>query len=304
VPRPKADRRFALASGLAALLASVLVARAAPARPGEAAQAPAAATSRDSVWETAKAQVHRGVLNTIEQRQAELRRGLSACYVTHGPLSGDAIALTLDDGPHPEFTPQLLDILREQQVPATFFVVGQMAEKRPDLIRDIAADGHCLGNHTYHHVRLPGLATGTVATEIKACGLVLEGITGQAPHWFRPPGGGTNTRVGIVARALGYRVALWDVLAADSARPGECQIGGRILGETHPGAIILLHDGVQQTVEVLPWVIVALKQIGFRFVTLDELMAPQTLDWDALMRELGIPLDTTPTDKGQPPARF
>ena len=300
MPRLRAVRRYgwlALVGGVGALVASLLVVRTAQARP-------AATASPGSAWEAARAEVHRGVLNTLQQRQAELRRGLSAYCVTHGPSSGDAIALTFDDGPHPSFTPQLLEILREQQVPATFFVVGEMAEKQPDLIRRIVADGHCLGNHTYHHVRLPGLAAGTIATEIKACGLVLQGITGQAPHWFRPPGGDTNTRVRMVARALGYRVALWDVFTADSGRPGSGEIGGRILGETHPGAIILLHDGVQQTVEVLPWVILALKQVGFRFVTLDELLAPEPQDWDALMRELGLNPDPPRAGKPQPAARF
>jgi len=272
------------------LLSGVLAAQAGPA---EAAPAKAVST-----WEAARAEVHRGVLPTLQQRGAELRKGLSAYCISHGPSSGNAIALTFDDGPHPDFTPQILDILWEQQVPATFFVVGEMAEKHPDLIRRAAADGHCLGNHTYHHVRLPGLPAGTVATEIKACGLALQDITGQAPHWFRPPGGGTNTRVGMVARALGYRVALWDVLTADSGRPLAGEIGGRMLGEAHPGAIILLHNCVRQTVDVLPWVILALKQLGFRFVTLDDLLAPEPQDWDALMHELGIPLEP------QAPVRF
>jgi peptidoglycan/xylan/chitin deacetylase (PgdA/CDA1 family) len=268
------------------LLSGVHAAQPAPAKAG-------------SAWEIARDEVHRGVLNTLQQRQAELRKGLSAYCVSHGPSTGNAIALTFDDGPHPNFTPQILDILWEQQAPATFFVVGEMAEKHPDLVRDIVADGHCLGNHTYHHVRLPGMPTGTIATEIKACGLVLQDLTGRPPHWFRPPGGGTNTRVGMVARALGYRVALWDVLTADSARPLAGEVGGRILGEAHPGAIILLHSGVQQTVDVLPWVILALRQVGFRFVTLDELLAPETQDWDALMREFGIAAEPARTTRPQ-----
>lgn len=259
---------------------------------------PAEPARAGSAWETAKTEVHRGVLNTLEQRQAQLRKGLSAYCLGHGPRTGNAIALTFDDGPDPDFTPEILDILRGQQATATFFVVGEMAEKHPELIREIAANGHCLGNHTYHHVRLPNLPTGTIATEIKACGLVLQSVTGQCPRWFRPPGGGLNTSVRMVARALGYRVVLWDVFTADTGRPGSGEIGGRILADTQPGSIILLHNGVQQTVDVLPWVILALRQLGFRLVTLDELLAPAPADWEALMREFGLSLDP------HGPARF
>ncbi len=286
--------------GVSVLVAALLPALSAVARP----QAPVAAPEPAGAWEMAKDQVHRGVLNTLAQRRAELRRGLADYTVSCGPRWGDGIALTFDDGPHPDFTPQLLAILRQQQVPATFFVVGEMAEEHPDLVQAIAADGHCLGNHTYHHTRLPGLSEGTIATEIKACGLVLQDLTGQAPCWFRPPGGESSPRVAMVARALGYRVVLWDVLPGDTARPQAGLIGGRMMGEARPGSIILLHSGVPETVEVLPWVIFGLRACGFRFVTLDELLSPTATAWERFMRDLGISLTPTLDPPKQPPVRF
>jgi len=243
-----------------------------------AAPVPAPPPREVSVWEAAREDVHDGVLNVLTQREPELRHGLRRRPVSHGSRRRREIALTFDDGPHPEFTPKLLSLLRQQNVKATFFLVGEMAEKRPDLVKEALADGHCLGNHTYHHARLVGLPLGTTATEIKAGGMVLRDITGQAPRWLRPPGGDTDARTLIVARALGYRVVLWDVFPADSRKPGHRQIRERMLNDSGPGSIVLLHDGIQQTLDVLPEVIAKLKARGYRFVTLDEMLQPQAAD--------------------------
>ena len=109
------------------------------------------------------------------------------------------IALTFDDGPHVASTLQLLALLKQFDVKATFFVVGEMAEQHPELVRAIAADGHVLGNHTFHHVNLKKIAPEYVAVELKACGEVVQSSIGRAPHLFRPPGGDYTTHVSTIA---------------------------------------------------------------------------------------------------------
>jgi len=226
----------------------------------------------DPVWEAAKNEVRRGVLNLLTQRRAQLERGLGYYRVIHGDRARREIALTFDDGPHAEYTPKLLSLLGRAKVKATFFLVGELAEARPDLVKEVVAAGHCVGNHTYHHVKLTAVPIGTAAAEIKACGNVLRDITGRAPSWFRPPGGRTDTDVLVAARALGYRMVLWDVFPADSRSPGRSTIRTRVLDEASPGSIVLMHDGIQQTLDVLPGIMAALKARGYRFVTLDEML--------------------------------
>ncbi|HEX2950294.1 MAG TPA: polysaccharide deacetylase family protein, partial [Armatimonadota bacterium] len=182
------------------------------------------------------------------------------------------IALTFDDGPHPLYTPQILNILARDQVKATFFVVGKMAEMYPNLVRAEYNDGHSVGNHTYHHVNLTKIPEPDVATEIKGCGEVLQCITGRAPHLFRPPGGDYDTEVITTSEALGYTTVLWTDDPGDYAHPGEQIILQRALLKARNGGIILLHDGVQQTISILPQLIDTLKKQGYEFVTIDKMI--------------------------------
>jgi peptidoglycan/xylan/chitin deacetylase (PgdA/CDA1 family) len=189
-----------------------------------------------------------------------------------GDKAKKRIAITFDDGPHPQFTPKILAVLKQHDTRATFFLVGEMAEKYPGLVRAEIAAGHNVGNHTYHHVNLTQIPEEFVATEIKACGLVLDNITGKAPHLFRPPGGDYNRLVAETAEAEGYVMVLWTDDPGDYASPGEKVIETRTLDSISNGGIILIHDGVQETVDVLPRIIEYLKAKGFQLVTIDELM--------------------------------
>lgn len=231
------------------------------------------AADRDPYWVRAREEVYRRQEVIFAQDREERARGESLSKIIHGDPDDNAIALTFDDGPHRAFTPKLLEILRKENVPATFFVVGFQAEAQQDLIRDIVADGNEVGNHTYHHVSLPKIDPIYVADEIKACGAVIREITGKAPHLFRPPGGQYTGDVQQVAEALGYTTVLWTADPGDYASPGEQTILQRTLKTTRGGGIILLHDGIQETIDVLPTLIHALRARGFRFVSMDELIA-------------------------------
>lgn len=227
---------------------------------------------RDRYWLNARREVYRSVLELVAQQDSEADRGIHYAKFFHGDQSRKEVALTFDDGPHPKYTPQLLRILKEEDVPATFFVVGEMAEKHADLIRADVAGGHIIGNHTYHHVSLVKIPPEYIATEIKACGEVIESILGRPPHLFRPPGGEYDQDVAQAAEALGYKIVLWTDDPGDYASPGRDVIEQRTLDRVGNGGIILLHDGIQQTINILPDLIHKLKARGYRFVTIDDML--------------------------------
>lgn len=229
--------------------------------------------ANDPYWQHAKKEVYKSVLELIAQHQSELQQNIQYHKLLHGDLKKKQIALTFDDGPHPLYTPQLLDILAREKVKATFFVIGEMADKYPDLVQAEFDAGHSIGNHTYHHVNLTKILEPDIATEIKACGEAVQRITQQSPHLFRPPGGDYDTGVAATSEALGYTIVLWTDDPGDYASPGEQLILQRTLKKAGNGGIILIHDGVQQTINILPQLITTLKKQGYQFVTCDEMMS-------------------------------
>jgi peptidoglycan/xylan/chitin deacetylase (PgdA/CDA1 family) len=136
---------------------------------------------------------------------------------------------------------------------------------------EIAA-GHSVGNHTYHHVNLTKIPPRLVATEIQACGDVLQRITGTKPHLFRPPGGDYNLPVAETANDLGYTLVLWTDDPADYAQPPAQVLMSRTLDWAHNGGILLLHDGAPETVALLPQLLTDLRRRGFELVTVDEML--------------------------------
>ncbi len=226
----------------------------------------------EQYWQRAQEEVYRSVPELLVQQQTELARGLKYKKFMHGDRTRKWIALTFDDGPHPQYTPRILDILQKQGVRATFFVVGKLAEEHPDLLRRQAEAGHSIGNHTYHHVNLTRIPVADVAAEIKACGEVIRSITGKTPHLFRPPGGDYDKNVAEVAEAPGYWIVLWTDDPGDYASPPERELRQKLFSRLGNGGIILLHDGVAETIGLLPELIQYLKAQGYELVTIDEML--------------------------------
>lgn len=185
------------------------------------------------------------------------------------------VALTFDDGPDPNYTAPILDILEEQQVKATFFLVGRDAERYPDLVRREAAEGHELGNHSFSHPELELETDRQIADEINQCGDVIERIGGKRPTYFRPPKGLVSGQVFTIADREQYRVILWGMGVEHSPSLTPRDEATRVIEHLEPGMIILAHDGRlnrSKTVEALPGLIEGAKAKGYRFVTLTELL--------------------------------
>lgn len=226
----------------------------------------------DPYWINAKETDYRSVPELMAQHRSELERGIKNDILMHGSTSQKEIALTFDDGPHPIYTRKILAILDKYDVKATFFVVGEMAERYPELIKAEIDDGHNIGNHTYHHVNLTKIPTGYVATEIAACDKVLQSVVSKPVRLFRPPGGDYNDRITEVSEVLAHTMVLWTDDPGDYASPGVEVIKERVLGSAKNGGIILIHDGVQQTIDALPYILRVLKEKGYQFVTVEAML--------------------------------
>ncbi|MGW5635884.1 polysaccharide deacetylase family protein [Streptomyces sp. NPDC003832] len=184
------------------------------------------------------------------------------------------IALTFDAGPS-EHSPRLLDILKEEQVPVTFFLLGKRhIEKYPELVRRMADEGHELANHTWEHKILTELEPDEIREELRRPNEEIERLTGQRPTLMRPPQGRTDDTVHEISRELGLAEVLWSVTAKDYKTNDSALIEERVLDQSERDGIILLHDIYRGTVPAVPGIIDKLKKRGFVFVTVSQLLAP------------------------------
>ncbi len=186
-----------------------------------------------------------------------------------------AIALTFDDGPWPQTTVQVLNILRQNNIKATFFWIGRNLKKHPDIARQVVAEGHAIGNHTWHHWYFH-MNPATAAAEIENTSKLIYQTTGVQTFLFRPPGGFLNNGLVAYARSKNYGIMMWN------SEPGEFQPRNtaaayvkNVLNLAKPGGIVLLHDVHPKSVLALPQIIAGLRQRGYRFVTVPELLEMQ-----------------------------
>lgn len=192
------------------------------------------------------------------------------------PTQEMAIALSFDDGPSPKFTPQILEVLKENKVTATFFAVGMRIEQFPDVAKAIAVDNE-LANHSYSHPHWSNPTKSEVQEEITRASDVMFEITGQRTWLFRPPEGFWNSTVIDAAKELHYQTVMWSWRTdpKDWANPGVYQIVQRIVKNARPGEIIIMHDcggNRIQTVQALPVIIQQLRDKGYHFVTVSDLL--------------------------------
>ncbi len=182
------------------------------------------------------------------------------------------VALTFDDGPSPTDCPPLLDALRDNQVPATFFVVGIRAEASPDILRRMHADGDEVEDHTFSHPNLDQAIPVHIYEEILRNAVIVHALTGIWPHFLRPPGGETNPFVLQAAQNCGMAGAFWtiDVLSAEDAGSSEGVVNF-VMSRIRPGAVVLMHNGAFATTGAIPELSKQLRARGYKLVTLIQL---------------------------------
>jgi len=198
-----------------------------------------------------------------------------------GPRALPAICLTFDDGPTEPYTSALLAILKENEVPATFFVLGKKVELYPEAIKKIAAEGHEIGNHGYSHEVLPLRGPADIREEIAKTGKLVFSLTGQKLRLFRAPHGWKGPFLASTVSKAGYKLVSWTSGVWDTDRPGKEKIIERSLKALKNGAVLLFHDGrgleempdCTQLLEALPVIIQAAKDSGLSFMTASGMLA-------------------------------
>ncbi len=223
-------------------------------------------------------------------------RPLPGTTLWRGPTGNAVVALTFDDGPKSPFTQHLLACLRGLGVKATFFVVGASIEKEPDLLAQISAEGHEVANHSYSHSNFTRLSDDQIRYELTRTQDLIVKYTETRTPWFRPPGGNTNERVQSLLGTEGLVSVMWTVNSEDYTVLNQRfpvknelkdikgrysadysgDVARRVLEKVSPGSIVLMHNGGDATIAALPQIVAGLRERGFGFVTMSELMdSPQ-----------------------------
>ena len=203
--------------------------------------------------------------------------GMAYSGVTYQLMGKEKIvALTFDDGPHPIYTPQILDILDQYQAKATFFMIGNRMEQYPDIVREVSARGHLIANHTYTHpYNLRTLSPEKLKWEVDQCQQNMQTIAGQNTYLFRPPRGILNQEIIKIVQDKGYTIVLWGICTFNRKAPTPEMMANRVIKQAHPGQIVLLHDGRTdfrwKDVVATRLIVASLSRQGYRFVTLEEL---------------------------------
>ncbi len=226
---------------------------------------------------------------------AAMLMGVAYYYVYHGfgaqtdiirrrLSAGNKVVITFDDGPSGVYTPQILKILAEKGVKATFFMVGSHVEKYPEIAKQVVEEGHEVGNHTYGHITVPNSPPPQLAAQIMRTNLVVLQNTGVYPQYLRPPRGLYDMRMRRIAKLLGQELVLWSLSSQDwHSRASKASITRRVLDRVSGGDIILFHDSGsllsseganrRPTVEALGPVIDGLRAKGLEVSTMEEFMA-------------------------------
>jgi len=183
------------------------------------------------------------------------------------------IALTFDDGPMESFTPQVLAILKEYGIPATFFCIGKRIQGREQLLQELHRAGHTIGNHSYsHHALFDLFSAGKMQRELEETGDLIKEQVGKRPLLFRPPYGVTNPNLKKAIRKAGYQSIGWSVRSYDTIAKDADQLLEKVSKKVQPGDIFLFHDTMEVTVQLLPMFIKRMKEKGFSFVSVDQLL--------------------------------
>ena len=212
-----------------------------------------------------------GAADNIGRKTAEVIAGKGMLNLVQDSMEHPAVALTFDDGPSSRYTPELLDGLKERGVKASFFLVGKNIEENSDLIRRMEAEGHLIGNHTYNHVQLDKISDASAREEILKTNNAIYEATGRYPQYMRPPYGAWKKNMEICVEML---PVFWTIDTLDWKTQNVQAVCQVVEKEIEDGAIILMHDEYETTVNAALKIVDEYREKGYEFVTVDRLILP------------------------------
>lgn len=206
---------------------------------------------------------------------ADIASGIYLKAICKGRTTDKVVSLTFDDGPDCDMTPRVLDILKQYDVKATFFLIGNKVKANPDIVSRMCQEGHLVANHTYSHLAtFPLSSSNRVKQEIEETNNAIYSAVGKVSHLFRPPFGVTNPIIGKVVKQKGLTTIGWSIRSLDTiAKRSRNEVCEKVVGSLHPGAIILLHDVCPNADKLLSQLIPMIQEQGYRIVSLDELLS-------------------------------
>lgn len=188
----------------------------------------------------------------------------------HGDRTKKTIAITFDDGPVAEFTPRLLDLLKEQKVPAAFFLIGKNIAGNENLVTRMLDEGHIIGNHSFSHTYWFSLnSADTILEDLKKCDKEIMRVAGVRPKFFRPPYGVTNPMVAGAIEQGSYKSIGWSIRTYDTNAKAAGPLLQKALKNLSNGDVVLFHDWGKHTIGILPDFIKEVRALGFKIVPLD-----------------------------------
>lgn len=208
-----------------------------------------------------------GISKKTKETEGEIQQKESV--EESGVKEKPSIAITFDDGPSSRYTGRLLDGLKERNVKASFFLIGENAEENPELVERIYKEGHLIGNHTYSHVQMTHLSEEAAVREIEKTDQVISAITGEHVAYMRPPFGAWQRELEVRMEVL---PVLWSVDPLDWTTENVDEIVSKVVTEVEEGDIILLHDCYASSVEAALRIVDILQKEGYEFVTVDRLL--------------------------------
>lgn len=216
-------------------------------------------------------------LNDFRNKANRLAKRHPDTFFTCGTISERVVALTFDDGPDNITTPEILDILDRHDAPATFFLIGENVEKFPHVCENIISSGHQVANHSFSHARPTDISVEEALNEFEKCNTMLNKILKQSVNYIRPPYGLVTENQLDALKDSDFKVIGWSIDSMDWYTEDRDEIIECVIDSIHPGAIVLMHskggnDNRKATVESLPIIIETLKEQGYSFVTVEQLL--------------------------------
>ena len=206
---------------------------------------------------------------------ADIASGIYLKAICKGNTTDKIVSLTFDDGPDSDMTPRVLDILKQNDITATFFLIGNRVKTNPEIVSRMYKEGHLVANHTYSHLStFPLSSSSRVKQEIENTNEAIYSVVGKVPHLFRPPFGVTNPIIGKVVKQKSLTTIGWSIRSLDTiSKRSRNEVCEKVVGALHPGAIILLHDVCQDTDILLKQLIPMILEQGYRIVPLNKLLS-------------------------------